>query len=59
MTLDAKYEQNVPTDYTNIMERVAWFSIDEISAQFLQALPNQEGIMKTMYLWKEFELFWA
>jgi len=46
MTLDAKYEQNVPTDYNNIMERVAWISIDEISAQFLRALPNQEGLMK-------------
>ena len=29
------------------MERLAWFHIDEISAQFLRALPNQEGIMKT------------
>ena len=25
---------------------MAWFSIDEISAQFLRALPNQEGLMK-------------
>ena len=28
------------------MGRLAWFNIDEISAQFLRALPNQEGIMK-------------
>ena len=59
MTLDAKYEQNVPTDYTNIMEPLAWCNIDEISAQFHRALPNQEGIMKTMLSWKESVLFWA
>jgi hypothetical protein len=32
MTLDAKYEQNVPTDYKNITERLAWYNIDEGSA---------------------------
>ena len=28
------------------MERLAWINIDEVSAQFLGALPNQEEIMK-------------
>ena len=46
ITLDSKDEQNAPTDFTNIMEHLAWFNIDDISAQFLRALPNQEGIMK-------------
>jgi hypothetical protein len=46
MILDAKYEQNVPTDYKNITERLAWYNIDEGSAQILRALPNQDGIMK-------------
>ena len=45
LSLVAKFKQNVPTDYNNNMERLAWFNHDEISQQFLRALPNQDGIM--------------
>ena len=41
----AKFKQNVPTDYNNNMEQLAWYNHDEISQQFLRALPNHEGIM--------------
>ena len=44
--MDEKYEQKVPTSYTNIMERLAWFNIDKINAQFLRDLPDQEEITK-------------
>jgi len=40
-----KFKQNVPTDYNNNMERLAWFNHDEISKQFLRALPNHNGMM--------------
>ena len=40
----AKFKQNVPTYYNNNIERLAWYN-HEISQQFLQALPNHEGIM--------------
>jgi hypothetical protein len=43
MTLDAKYEQNVSTDYKNIMERLAWYNIDEVSAQTLRAFPSMKS----------------
>ena len=43
ISLDVEYEQNLPIHYKHIMEGLAWFNIAEISAQFLQALPNQEG----------------
>ena len=45
LLLMAKFKQNVPTDYNNNMERLAWYNHDKISQQFLRALPNQEGIM--------------
>ena len=45
LSLVAKFKQNVPTDYNNNMERLAWFNHDEISQQFLRALSNQDGII--------------
>ena len=45
LSLVARFKQNVPTDYNNNMERLAWFNHDEISQQFLKAIPNQDGIM--------------
>jgi len=31
LSLVARFKQNVPTDYNNNMERLAWFNHDEIS----------------------------
>jgi len=45
LSLMARFKTNVPTDYNNNMERLAWFNHDEISQQFPRALPNQDGIM--------------
>jgi len=45
LSLVAKFKQNVPTDYNNNMERLAWFNRDETSQQFLRALPNHDGMM--------------
>ena len=41
----AKFKQNVPTDFNNNMERLTWSNHDEISQQFLRALPNHDGMM--------------
>jgi len=40
-----KFKQNVPIDYNNNIERLVWFNHDEISQQFLRALPNHDSMM--------------